>query len=213
MSTTANAGRARFPGLPLVACRLIVFAVLIGLGTWQVQRLHWKEALIATIDERIAGRAAAASRRSSGSIAEDRRRRLLAGCRAPAPSSTTASGISSPPGTASPAFTSIRRCSSTDGRSVFVNRGFVPYDQKDAATRAAGPGRRASRPSTAWRAIRLPASRRRWCPTTIRPRTSSTGRICARWRHRPACDDDAASCRSSSMPIPRPIPAACRWAA
>src|SRR5690606_3332260 len=31
----------------------IVFAILIALGTWQVQRLHWKEGLIATIEARI----------------------------------------------------------------------------------------------------------------------------------------------------------------
>src|SRR5262249_211103 len=30
------------------------FAVLIGLGTWQVQRKAWKEALIATVSERFA---------------------------------------------------------------------------------------------------------------------------------------------------------------
>lgn len=27
--------------------------VLLGLGTWQVQRLHWKQALLATINERV----------------------------------------------------------------------------------------------------------------------------------------------------------------
>ncbi len=31
----------------------VVFAVLLGLGTWQIERLLWKEALIATIDERL----------------------------------------------------------------------------------------------------------------------------------------------------------------
>ncbi len=30
------------------------FAVLIGLGTWQVKRLAWKEALIATVTARLA---------------------------------------------------------------------------------------------------------------------------------------------------------------
>ena len=30
-----------------------------------------------------------------------------------------------------------------DGRIVFVNRGFVPYDHKDASRRPRGPGRRA----------------------------------------------------------------------
>ena len=35
-----------------LAAGLVAFAILIGLGTWQVQRLHWKEALLARIDER-----------------------------------------------------------------------------------------------------------------------------------------------------------------
>src|SRR5580704_4107088 len=33
--------------LPLTLGALAAFAVLIGLGTWQIDRLHWKEALIA----------------------------------------------------------------------------------------------------------------------------------------------------------------------
>lgn len=37
----------------LVACMACVMAALISLGTWQVKRLHWKEALIATVNERI----------------------------------------------------------------------------------------------------------------------------------------------------------------
>ena len=40
--------RARFPiGLTIAAA--IVFAILIGLGAWQVKRLHWKEGLLAQI--------------------------------------------------------------------------------------------------------------------------------------------------------------------
>ena len=34
---------------PLV---LLALAILLGLGTWQVKRLYWKEALIADIEER-----------------------------------------------------------------------------------------------------------------------------------------------------------------
>jgi cytochrome oxidase assembly protein ShyY1 len=37
-------------------------AVLIALGTWQVQRLYWKEALLAAIEQRSTARA----RRPSG---------------------------------------------------------------------------------------------------------------------------------------------------
>ena len=32
---------------------VLAFAVLVSLGTWQVERLHWKEGLLATIDQRI----------------------------------------------------------------------------------------------------------------------------------------------------------------
>jgi len=37
-----------YPGLT-IAC-VLMFAVLCGLGTWQIQRLHWKLALIAQVD-------------------------------------------------------------------------------------------------------------------------------------------------------------------
>jgi len=40
------------PGLPLTLATLVAMAVLIGLGTWQVQRLAWKTALIAEIEGR-----------------------------------------------------------------------------------------------------------------------------------------------------------------
>ena len=33
---------------------LAVLALFVGLGTWQVQRLHWKEGVLAEIDARIA---------------------------------------------------------------------------------------------------------------------------------------------------------------
>ena len=33
---------------------LVLFTVLVGLGTWQIQRLHWKEALLANIHDNMA---------------------------------------------------------------------------------------------------------------------------------------------------------------
>ena len=55
-----------------------------------------------------------------------------------APSFTTRSGISSRPSTAQSGFFVYTPLELADGRVVFVNRGFVPYDRKDAATRAQG---------------------------------------------------------------------------
>jgi len=46
---TASPGRgARFP-VGLTLATLVALAILIGLGVWQVQRLHWKEGLLARI--------------------------------------------------------------------------------------------------------------------------------------------------------------------
>ncbi len=46
--------RRKASGFPWIAAvlSLLLFAVLIALGTWQLQRLNWKEGLLATIHER-----------------------------------------------------------------------------------------------------------------------------------------------------------------
>ncbi|MBO9558244.1 MAG: SURF1 family protein [Caulobacter sp.] len=49
MSDASPAPDRRFP-IGLTIATLIAFAILCGLGTWQVQRLHWKEDLLARID-------------------------------------------------------------------------------------------------------------------------------------------------------------------
>lgn len=41
--------------IPVLLFGLIGAAILVGLGVWQIQRLHWKEALLARIEARIAG--------------------------------------------------------------------------------------------------------------------------------------------------------------
>jgi len=45
-------GRSRPKTALLLGLGLVLFVILLGLGTWQVQRLHWKEGLLATIDQR-----------------------------------------------------------------------------------------------------------------------------------------------------------------
>jgi len=123
---------------------ILAFIVLIGLGTWQVQRLYWKEALLATIAERIAA--------PPVPLAEIERKLT----------SSTAADVDYYPVTATGMFRydAERHFFATwkgetgfyiytplelpDGRFVFVNRGFVPYELKDPAKRlqgqiAAGP--------------------------------------------------------------------------
>jgi surfeit locus 1 family protein len=112
------------------------FCILVALGMWQVQRLAWKEALIATISERVASEPRPLAEierrfletrdvdywpvRASGTFMHEQEQFFFA----------TYQGQSG-----WFVYTPLRL---SDGRAVFVNRGFVPYDRKDAATRQAG---------------------------------------------------------------------------
>ena len=111
-------------------------AVLLALGTWQVQRLHWKDALVATISERIAAaplRLAAIEEKAAEGAAVDywpvtaKGRFLHAGERHFLATHQGKSGFF--------VYTPLLL---DDGRAVLVNRGFVPYDLKDPGKRAAG---------------------------------------------------------------------------
>ncbi|MFU0506457.1 SURF1 family protein [Pseudaminobacter sp. NGMCC 1.201702] len=136
MSGEAATGNRR-PALWLVlALGLGALVVLIGLGTWQVQRLQWKEALISTIDERIHSTPlplADVERKFAedgdvdywpvtvtGEFRHEGERHFFA-------THDGQSGFY--------IYTPLRL---EDGRFVFINRGFVPYDRKDPALRPEG---------------------------------------------------------------------------
>jgi surfeit locus 1 family protein len=131
----------RFRPLPkLTVWFLFAFALLIGLGVWQVQRLQWKENLIATVNVRIGAAPVAldeALRSSvddaewrhvsvSGTFLHDREVYLFG------QSKEDANGDS---GVGVDVITPLRQA---NGDVVLVDRGFVPQDKKDPATRAAG---------------------------------------------------------------------------
>jgi surfeit locus 1 family protein len=108
--------------------------VLLGLGTWQVQRLHWKEGLIAQREAMVAAppiappqtRAEAEQNEfrrvaDEGALLNDREIYLAAA------SDSGESGYQ--------VLTPLRE---PGGRVIFVNRGFVPLPLKDPTRRAAG---------------------------------------------------------------------------
>jgi surfeit locus 1 family protein len=115
---------------------LAVLVILLSLGTWQVKRLQWKEGLLADIAERQAAvpvpladiEAMAASgidveyRRvtAAGHYLNDKERHFFA----------TYNGMSG--------FYIYTPLQLDDGRFLLVNRGFVPYDQKEPSTREKG---------------------------------------------------------------------------
>jgi surfeit locus 1 family protein len=135
MSSSAAPAPARFPWLVALAGGF-AFITLIALGTWQVQRLHWKENLIATIE----------ARRSAAplTLAEIEARYQSTGDVDYTP--VTATGTFSHGGErhflatwkGQSGFFVYTPLELVDGRFVFVNRGFVPYALKDPAKRPQG---------------------------------------------------------------------------
>lgn len=144
MGMTEAAGSDTHESRPLTRARIAAILIigfaalgaLVSLGAWQVERLHWKEGLIATIDARIhaapvdvadvARRAAGGEDidyvpvEATGRFLHDGERYFLA----------THEGAAG--------WHVLTPMLLADNTVVFVNRGFVPYERKDPSTRAAG---------------------------------------------------------------------------
>ena len=138
MTAADDSGPKTPPGFPwvLLVLGIAALAVLLALGTWQVNRLAWKEELIATIEQRIASSPRPLPEIERlysetgdvdywpavvrGTFLHDRESHFLA----------TWNGASG--------YYVYTPLELADGRLVLVNRGFVPFDRKDSATRPQG---------------------------------------------------------------------------
>lgn len=125
------------PNLVFFIVLLVVFAILVSLGSWQLRRLEWKEGLIETIEQRIRQDPAELETvlatwrdtgdveyypvRLTGSFRHDREQHFLA----------THKGQSG--------WYLYTPLEMADGTVVIVNRGFVPFDFKDASERPWNP--------------------------------------------------------------------------
>ncbi|OWV74017.1 hypothetical protein ATY76_29045 [Rhizobium sp. R339] len=118
-------------------CLALLAAALAALGTWQVQRLAWKRDLIARVDERVHAApvpAPAAADWGKINAAEDEYRRMtatgtLANDRETLVYASTALG---------PGYWVMTPLMLADGTAILINRGFVPTDRRDAASRREG---------------------------------------------------------------------------
>lgn len=122
-----------------VAC----MAILIGLGVWQLDRKVWKENLIATVTARIARAPQDLPPRSNWprlvQAADEYRRvafpaEFLEGQEA----LVYSAGSAFRPDVKGPGYWLFAPAQLAGGSTVMVNRGFVPLDRKDPATRADG---------------------------------------------------------------------------
>lgn len=126
-----------------LAC-LVAFAILIGLGTWQMQRLHWKEGLIAEIQART--NAAAVSVPPSSEwpgldlAAWEYRPVTLTGRFRNGEEAYVFTVLSETHGPyGGPGYWVLTPFELSDGGgTVIVNRGFVPEASRDPSTRKAG---------------------------------------------------------------------------
>ena len=118
-------------------------AILTGLGIWQLERKVWKENLIATLDTRLARAPAAlppAANWPQLNEAADEYRRVsfpaefLAGQEA----LVYSAGSSFRPDVQGPGYWVFAPARLPGGGIVLVDRGFVPADRKDPASRPQG---------------------------------------------------------------------------
>jgi surfeit locus 1 family protein len=161
---TPQAPRRSWLGLLLPA--LLAFIVLIGLGTWQVERKTWKEALIATLTERLAALpealpAPATWQNLDPSSDEYRRVKFTALFDHATEALIYGAASAFRPDVSGPGYWIFTPARLTDGSLVMVNRGFVPEDRKDPNSRAGG---QVSGPVEIIGALRWPDTRHWFTP-------------------------------------------------
>jgi surfeit locus 1 family protein len=127
--------RASFRPLPAlsIACA-ILFAVLIGLGVWQLQRLHWKLGLIDEVKRNLSGTPLTLDHALAlGRDAQYHRVRLDGRFDNAKEAYVFGTGLQG-----APVFHVIVPFRSDGGRVLLVDRGIVPRDRRDPATRTRG---------------------------------------------------------------------------
>ena len=106
---------------------LIGCAILLSLGTWQVQRLAWKEGILAEIEARLA--ADPTPLPLAGSEAQDEYKRVtLSGTPTGEELHVLASGTSAGTG-----YRVVSKFLLGNGQPILVDLGLLPLDAKDAA--------------------------------------------------------------------------------
>jgi surfeit locus 1 family protein len=156
--------------LPLTLFAAAALAVLLALGTWQVERLAWKEALIARVDARVHAEPVDLPPSSSWPSLDPEAIEYLpvriTGTFDHARELYVFIALSSPKGPAGgQGWFVLTPLILSDGSAVLVNRGFVPDGRKDPASRVEG---QVAGPVTITGLLR-PAEQRNWLSPADNP--------------------------------------------
>ncbi len=121
----------------LILLSIAGVAAFAALGVWQLQRLSWKIDLIARVEQRVLAAPVPLPARTVWpqiSDAKDSYRRVSASGRFLHDRETLVQAATDE----GPGYWVITPLKMDDGTTVLVNRGLVPPDRRDPATRAAG---------------------------------------------------------------------------
>jgi surfeit locus 1 family protein len=146
---------------------LLVFAVLIALGIWQIERKASKEALIAVLTERVAAppqALPAAKDWTTLNRASDeyRRVKLTASFDNASEALVFAAATAFRPDVTNPGDWVFTPARLNDGRLIVVNRGFVPDTRRDPKSRPQG---QIAEPIEITGALRWPDERQWFTPS------------------------------------------------
>jgi len=138
---TRRSSRRSWVGL--LVPTLLAFIVLIGLGTWQIQRKAWKEGLIAALDAQLAAApialpSAASWPRLDRKNDEYRRVTFAAEFDHGKEALVFAAPSTFRPDISDPGYWVFTPARLADGSIVMVNRGFVPDGRQEPASRPQG---------------------------------------------------------------------------
>lgn len=137
MTGAARPGRSRAFVIGAIAAALMSAAFLAGLGIWQVERLQWKLDLISRVEQRLSASPVSppppsawpsVSRDADEYLKVEAKGRFLNGSEALV-QAVTALGSG---------FWVLTPFQTDDGFTILVNRGFVPQERRDAASRRDG---------------------------------------------------------------------------
>lgn len=126
-----------------IAVLLLAFAALVGLGSWQMERRAWKLDLIQQVEARADAPARplppSAQWPALGRANDEYAHVRVTGTFDHGKEALVYTVLSDPNGPLrGPGFTVITPLMLADGSSVLINRGFVPTDRRDPATRREG---------------------------------------------------------------------------